>query len=1147
MRLLGLILGLAISGGAYAQTAPSPAQMGITPTTTPEVLQTLDSTKTWVPLGTVDSSTHTFTPVGGGTIISGSPVIFPSHTALLSGTTTAIPPQPISQSGFYNSGDGGAAAYNWSASSYCPGGSSSAITPADGIVCVLPIGQSASTAGRYLLQVGATIDVRTVGMQPSTLTNLFDNSPYVAALITAQGPPVAQTFNGVEVVFPPVAGQITTAYYFTQALDWSRNGRITCRRSGSYQSTYLVFAPGADGIIQDTGAMSADGGGADGQDIDGCRIQSNGVAKANDGITTGITNGSTAITGVSNPGGYAPVAPGGPFVVPASAWEVGDGIVAAPGIWYDVPYVGSLLQTPPGTYVTAVGSGTLTTSAPAVFPHTATGYTPFRPIWSSELYRLPVELTYNITVAGPATVAATAAFAGGAKTIAVASCTGVTLNAFVIDLTYSPTSVVGTVGKCNGTTLTLFTTAAFSSSGAADSLQFTSNIVTMTGGPQVILMPGDFLWTDAFPFGAQVAAAYNTVNQAASGAWSNAFSITLSTPCPASTVYPYQSVAISPFALAVDTTTGTVLGEVQACSGSTLYLYSASSGGSGDTIAIPVYSTYPTLATAGGHQTIVVGNRTDIAPSASSTYLVNGAALFATANHTAGSGKMWKLPTGISRRGQAFAHNNVVSGWAFGEKLSGSAGTFPPGGGNNSVNQNNNFSANLIGVLSSGDNSGASTYIADVYGDNHVYDIVEAGTVGSAYFGQNTNSSESGSSPEYGFAMECGSLNESSIYGSYVASGPYGRSCLPTDGTLGAPPPNGSIGTGPLQIAPQQGGMADNNVVGSGHLQGAWSADGNAVWPTPTIASVATPSGTVVAIANPSNWFAGAYVSDANQQAMSATVGAAGSGGGSGTCTFTVNGGYPITPGTTNAKFSATLASGGLSGALTLVSNGNYNQNYLDGPPATPANPAAVTGTGSCSGLTGATVNATWGSAIPAGSTITVSTSSGQGITISNAVVGAGVLVGDPIVASAAPAFHGGGGSCVGISGGFQPKYGLDFQLLCGAGGPEVVFQWNGAYGAWAFGDKLGADAMLIADPAGYHGYNASGQFNAVFPRGALFGTENNNVGDERLICMSATMPAEAWHKKGDLCFNTAAAHGSPMGWVDLSDGANFVPLANIP
>ena len=76
------------------------------------------------------------------------------------------------QQGFYAPGDGGEATYQWNLTSYCPGGTSGAPAAADGIVCVLPIGQSASTAGRYLVsKISGIIDVRQVGMQPGGQDN----------------------------------------------------------------------------------------------------------------------------------------------------------------------------------------------------------------------------------------------------------------------------------------------------------------------------------------------------------------------------------------------------------------------------------------------------------------------------------------------------------------------------------------------------------------------------------------------------------------------------------------------------------------------------------------------------------------------------------------------------------------------------------------------------------------------------------------------------------------------------------------------------------------------------------------------------------------------------------------------------------------
>jgi hypothetical protein len=66
MRARFALLALLFAAAAHAQ-APSPAQMGITSTTTPEVLQTLDSTKTWVPLGTVDPTNHVWSGYGADT------------------------------------------------------------------------------------------------------------------------------------------------------------------------------------------------------------------------------------------------------------------------------------------------------------------------------------------------------------------------------------------------------------------------------------------------------------------------------------------------------------------------------------------------------------------------------------------------------------------------------------------------------------------------------------------------------------------------------------------------------------------------------------------------------------------------------------------------------------------------------------------------------------------------------------------------------------------------------------------------------------------------------------------------------------------------------------------------------------------------
>ena len=62
--LLGLALGLAASC-AYAQTAPSPADVGISKGT-PDVFKLKGHDNAWTPFGSVDPSTHVFVPGTNG-------------------------------------------------------------------------------------------------------------------------------------------------------------------------------------------------------------------------------------------------------------------------------------------------------------------------------------------------------------------------------------------------------------------------------------------------------------------------------------------------------------------------------------------------------------------------------------------------------------------------------------------------------------------------------------------------------------------------------------------------------------------------------------------------------------------------------------------------------------------------------------------------------------------------------------------------------------------------------------------------------------------------------------------------------------------------------------------------------------------------
>jgi hypothetical protein len=384
--------------------------------------------------GHVDPKTHIFTPTtngsvypgdclkwgpgltdagvacsGGGEGGSGPLTIYTTHSGLVNNVRTPTKAWMVQQQGFYKPGDHGGAAYQWNFESYCPGGTSSAPTPADSIVCVLPIGQSASTPGRYLLQTGNGIDVRQIGMVGDGST---DNYPFVATLMAAIAP---QGFSGGnDVIFPHKAGEYYTDYYFSKSFHISRHMNINCpglATGGSDASTRLVFAPGIHGVIFDTNVLASDGQ-YGGGGMTGCGV----VGKSyHEGFST--TTGSNVLTNV-----------GGEHTYGVWDFQVGDAIIAYRYASWDA----SAPFGPPGTTVASVDSAAHSlTLSPPVSP-TATGAHGF------SSWRLPASLAY-------------------------------------------------TINTTNG-----------------------SSTVTVTGGPD-LLRPGDYIWSDAFPFGTVVMKESGTV------------------------------------------------------------------------------------------------------------------------------------------------------------------------------------------------------------------------------------------------------------------------------------------------------------------------------------------------------------------------------------------------------------------------------------------------------------------------------------------------------------------------------------------------------------------------------------------------------------------------------------------------------------
>ena len=380
--LLALMLGSAVSC-ACAQTAPSPADVGISKGT-PDVFKLKGHDNVWTPFGSVDPSTHIFAPGTNGAIApndclkwgpgitsagaacgsgggSGSNqlTIYTSHSGLVNNVTTPTEAWTVVQQGFRAPGDGGEATYNWSFTSYCGGGTSSSPMAADGLSCVLPIGQSPSTAGRYLMNItNDSVNVMQFGMQPGGQ----DNSPYVNPLMTAIATNLF-TSPGISIVFPPVMGK-TAYYYFSEPFTISNGGNISCGHPNIdlQGPVVLLFAGGVDGFRQENGQMTFDGGQGVG-DISGCALMSLGGGAGNS------TAGGNTVTDIS-PTNYTP--PNHDFTPPSDCNSLAGGPCfpgAGDGFIVSSHYhsaVGPAVA--PGAYISSVN--TTTNTATLASPYT---------------------------------------------------------------------------------------------------------------------------------------------------------------------------------------------------------------------------------------------------------------------------------------------------------------------------------------------------------------------------------------------------------------------------------------------------------------------------------------------------------------------------------------------------------------------------------------------------------------------------------------------------------------------------------------------------------------------------------------------------------------------------------------------------------
>jgi hypothetical protein len=817
---------------------------------------------------------------GSGGNLGLNTTIYDTHAHLIAGVTAAPSGAwTLQQQGFLAAGDGGSATYAWNATSTCPTGMS---TSGDSIVCILPSGQAAGTPGRYLLQVGATLDVRSVGILPGGQ----DNYPYVQALMTAIGPANLPFLGGSEVVFPAIPGQQYTVYYFSKPLVLARNATYHCANGGHAQGAVdLVFPAGVDGVIQEDTVLTPDfgeGGGA----LTNCRISSSGFSTAT------ATQNSATITNASFTPSHAPA--------PAPAWHIGDGIVltsAKPG---DLTYP-AILEVLPGAYLSNVSGSTLTLASPyttgplmfgyasAYFQETSTNnfvsgdtiqvgnntFTAVNPVgvtqcsflvganWAASVANLVAAVnvaagdgtTYNHCTVAPNVTAAV-------YTIPYGTATSQGKNAISFNSTALGTASNSYVSVYvpAGTPAGAFGAATFSHGSASGNNSMYAwqlpvadvfSIATVAGslvaleisGPRD-LVGGDIIWSDAFPFG--TTALWNYPSTFFTQTGSNNFSagdtfqtgndtftfvsplgstpgnVLLGANWAASAANLQAAINRAAGAGSTYVTASTTRNTwVQSITGNTIVIRDNIFGLSYAIPGFPAASSYPTVYTAQGAPAGSFAGATLLPAILMDDTFMQGDQQGATVSHPPGSpGQLWVMPAGLKRDTQASARENYYRGFPFGMEMPCSTGSIGNFNCTGSYDEANVSSNGLVGRWVSGSNTGASTSVSEEGQQNTLADLFEGGPVGSVYMNYQSASTDAGLSL-YGVLGNCSSVNESVMLGGLLNSG--NGACAAAISLL--PTTNNS---NMLFVGPQYGyGPGGAPTISRGVAIGQWIFDTN--------------------------------------------------------------------------------------------------------------------------------------------------------------------------------------------------------------------------------------------------------------------------------------------------------------------------------
>jgi hypothetical protein len=620
---------------------------------------------------------------------------------------------------------------------------------ANGAVVNPTFGQVDPTTHVFTPRAGTTLDVRMIGMQPGGQ----DNSQFVDALMLAQ---MSAAWGGYEVDFPAVLGQTRTIYYFSQPFVNRRSGNYHCSGSVAYLATYLVFAAGVDGFVQESNTYNADNG-VGGGIISSCYIVSLGYGAAAVNTSTPTKLTSVSFTGVTGASG-----------LPVQSWHVGDGLVLTTNRngYYTTA---STFPVPIGTTITAVDgtTGDLTLSNPvtqslghifqtkATATFTQTGTNNF--VEGDLIHVGPNTYHFTafniLTYGSPGYVLLGSNFAASANNLVSA--------------------IMGTAGQ-----YTTYYPWNFGEGAYAPDL-----LITASYASGAITFTSRYGPPDANRYPSVYAAAGTSAGSFGGAAFSGADGFT------AANMVFYQLPAAQKFK--VQTTVGSPT--VTVISGPRLLK-------GGDVIwsdAFRFGTTIDTVSGTVGAQTVHV---TDAANTASTTTAL------ATVTHAPGAeGNLWVLPAGIKRRSPANAKNNTLVQWPIGLQMSCGSN----GGVNcdSSRDEANSHDFDFVGRWVAGNNTATATSMNDQFSGNYLMDVWEGGTLGEIYYNLNTESPEAGSA-KWGVIQNCANLNYSMIFGGYIAGGP---GC--THDEYNFPPTYGGITIfGALSQAPSGGfALVKNN------------------------------------------------------------------------------------------------------------------------------------------------------------------------------------------------------------------------------------------------------------------------------------------------------------------------------------------------